>query len=339
MLYKQLPTDKMHRLAISRIDNLGDVLLTLPMVSILKQAFPHLKIIFIARRYAQALVEAYPGVDEFIAWDDLEKSPQELKKYNLDAIIHAYPRAAMAKLAKQAKIPFRIGTNRRWYNLLNCNVWVNFSRAKSSLHEAQLNLKLLKPFGLKTEYSLQEIIPHLQLQSSHSVPDFVRENLKPNRFNLVLHPCSNGNTREWPLENYEKLIASLPQEKFNILITGTEKEKNYLEPLLKDQLNTIDLVGRLTLAELIALFAQSHGLIAASTGPLHIGAALNIHALGLYPAYHSAGPNRWRPLGQKAQYLVTPEVCKKTCYNRHCDCMYAITVEQVKTIIEGWLSN
>lgn len=339
MLYKKLPTEKIQRLAISRIDNLGDVLLTLPVAGVLKQTFPHLKIIFIARRYAQALVESYPAVDEFIAWDDLEKSPQELKTYNVDAIIHAFPRAVIAKLAKQAKIPFRIGTNRRWYNLLNCNVWVNFSRAKSSLHEAQLNLKLLKPFGLKTEYSLQEIVPYLQLKSSNSIPAFVQEKLKPNRFNLVLHPCSNGNTREWSLENYEKLIVSLPREKFNIVITGTEKEKDYLQPLLKDQLGAIDLVGRLTLPELIALFAHSHGLVAASTGPLHIGAALNIHALGLYPAYHSAGPNRWQPLGQKARYLMTPEVCKKTCYNRHCNCMRAITVDQVKVIVESWLNN
>jgi len=342
MIYSRLPVKKIQRLAISRVDNLGDVLFTLPIASLLKQAYPHLKIVFIARRYAHDLLAAHPAVDEYIAWDDLEKSPQELKKYNLDAIIHVLPLRKMAEIAKQAGIRYRVGIVRRLYNFLHCNCWLNFSRKGSLIHEALLNLKLLKPFGLSTQYDLTDLASHVALNPKASLSSEINVQLNNGRFNLVLHPASNGNAREWPLEYYDQLITALPKEKFNIWITGTEKERELLQPLLNKHSEAIDLVGRLTLAELITLLSKSHGIIAASTGPLHIGAALDIHALGLFAPLDPEGPGgvkRWQPLGKKAEHLVISGICHHEKNSRYCDCMRELKVDQVRAVIDRWLKG
>ena len=53
---------------ISRTDAIGDVILTLPLAGVLKQYWPHLKIIFLVKNYTRPLVERSQHVDEI--WSD-----------------------------------------------------------------------------------------------------------------------------------------------------------------------------------------------------------------------------------------------------------------------------
>ncbi|MCE2742473.1 MAG: hypothetical protein LW701_02705, partial [Fluviicola sp.] len=76
---------------------------------------------------------------------------------NTEAIVHAFPRKEIAKLAKKAKINFRIGTSHRLFHFLTCNVKVDFTRKNSPYHESQLNFELLRPFGLTSIPSLEEV--------------------------------------------------------------------------------------------------------------------------------------------------------------------------------------
>ena len=58
-------------LLISRTDNIGDVLLTLPLAGILKQQFPTMKISFLGRDYVRAIIEHCAHVDSFFSYDAL----------------------------------------------------------------------------------------------------------------------------------------------------------------------------------------------------------------------------------------------------------------------------
>lgn len=61
----------------------------------------------------------------------------------------------------------------------------------------------------------------------------------------------------------------------------------------------------MNLKQFISFIAAADGLIAASTGPLHIAAALGKVALGIYPPIKPMHPpGRWAPLGKNASYLV-----------------------------------
>ena len=314
---------------ISRTDNIGDVVLTLPLAIYLKQQWPQACIIFLARDYTAAAILACPAVDQFICWDNLKTLPQKqavatLKQLNADIILHVAPNKKIAQLAKQAGIPLRIGTNRRWYHWLTCNQLVNFTRKNSPLHEAQLNFKLLKSLKLKTDFSLAEISTLQNLTPSTKINSKVEPLLDKNRFNLIIHALTNGNTKEWPMDNFARLIQLLPLDKFNIIITGTAKEKPKLKLLLQTELHVRDAVGKLTLDEFINLLSHAQGIVVGSTGPLHIAAALGIHCLGLYPAEKGKSPDRWGPIGKQARYLVANK------------CMSEITPEQVAAIVQTW---
>jgi heptosyltransferase III len=318
---------------ISRTDNIGDVVLTLPLVSYLKQQWPKAKIIFLAREYVQAAVNQCAAVEQFLCWDDLDRLPTQdaitnLKNLHADIILHVAPQKKIAQLAKHAGIKIRIGTNRRWYHWFNCNRLVNFTRKNSSLHEAQLNFKLLKPLQLRTTFSLAEI-QNLQVAArAMTSPSVISQFLDPNRFNLVIHALTNGNTQEWPPEYFAHLIQLLSRDKFNIIVTGTIKEKPKLQLLLQPELQVTDAVGKLNLAEFINLLSLVQGIVVGSTGPLHLAAALGIHALGLFPTEKGKSPERWGPIGPKAEYIMATT-----------SSMRSITPETVAQRIYAWLTQ
>lgn len=301
---------------ISRTDSIGDVVLTLPLCGVLKQHFPDCKIFFLGRAYTQAIIERCEHVDQYINWDAMkEKSPAAqiaiLQETKADALIHVFPRKEVLWLGKRAGIPIRIATGRRLNTITKCNKLVFFTRKGSPLHEAQLNLKLLKPLGIDKEYSLEELsklygFTRTDVAAQKKASEFLKS-FSSDKKRIVLHPLSKGSAAEWSLENYQKLIALLPKEKFDIFITGTkeEGEKIMAQSPIKGE-HVHDVTGRFSLAELIEFISECDALVAASTGPLHIASALGKKAIGLYSPKRPIHPGRWAPVGKDTHVLVAP---------------------------------
>ena len=267
-----------NRIIISRTDSIGDVMLTLPIAGILKKEFPDCEILFLGRTYTKDVVKCSVFVDGFVDYAELEKLTekeqiQRIQSLNADTIIHVFPRKNIAKLAKKLGIKNRIGTSHRLYHWLTCNRLVAFSRKKSDLHEAELNTKLLKPIiDKEISYSLTQLSELAGFANIAPLREELKEKLDNKRLNIILHPKSKGSAREWGLENFVELINLLPEEKFNIIITGTQEEGNEIAKAFDDKIrrNIQNLCGKMNLSELISFVSQSDAMIACSTGPLHI---------------------------------------------------------------------
>lgn len=323
-------------LLISRTDSIGDVILTLPMVSLVKQHYPNIVIGFIGTPYTKAVINACPLIDTFIDQSTFLTEAVQLGGAKPDCIIHVLPRSSLAKRAKQLKIAHRIGTTNRIYHWTTCNHLVRLSRKHSELHEAQLNLKLLEPLGVNSNLSLADLSTLTALQVIGHLPQQWQSLLQPHKFKLILHPKSRGSAREWDLAYFAELIKMLDSDKFQIFISGTESEKVALQPLLAEVGHLVtDLSGQLNLSEFITFIAACDGIIACSTGPLHLGAALQKHALGIYPPMHPIHPGRWQPIGTKARVFVLDKTCNM-CRNNPsaCACMQAIKPIELKLALE-----
>jgi ADP-heptose:LPS heptosyltransferase len=349
------------RIIISRTDNLGDVILTLPMAGILKQEIPGCYILFLGKKYTRPILDACTYVDEFLDWDEIKEmwdvgcEMRDNEKFQADVILHVFPVKDIQKLAKTSRIPMRIGTSHRWYSWLYCNKLVHYSRKKSDLHEAQLNLKLLEPLGITKEFTLSEIasfygltkltssrVDELTSSSTYQLTSAPAHQLISSSarqlvssqpigvFNLILHPKSKGSAREWGLDNFSRLIGLLPEDKFRIFITGTREEGALMKDFLYLHRNRVtDMTGKLSLAELLSFINSCDGLVAASTGPLHIAAALGKRAIGLYAPMRPIFPERWAPLGKNSTFLVLDKKCNACRKSGDCVCIRAIRPEEV----------
>lgn len=338
--------EKNPHILISQLKNVGDVVLALPVAALIRARYPKATISFLASPYTQPVISICPDIDKFVDWDSIQQlsdneAIQQLRALKITAIVHLCDNDRLAKLTKKAKIPYRVGTIQRLPHWIYCNRWVNQARRHSHLHEVELNVRMLKPLDIPN-YSLSfaELIQHIHLEPKISLPQRFETLLSHDRFNLIVHPGSNGHGREWPSDFFSQLINTLPADRFQIFITGSPREQERFASLIEQSPKAINLMGTMTLEELIAFIQRVDGLIASGTGPLHLAAGLGIKALGLFPPRQGISPRRWHPAGKQATALVYDRPAFKCCMScrgkSECYCMRQISVQQVFDVVQKW---
>jgi ADP-heptose:LPS heptosyltransferase len=329
------------RILICRTDNIGDVVLTLPLAGYLKTHVPGVQIDMLCRPYAAPVVRHCRFVDRVLAPGDGDDVQQMMAQGNYDTVIFAFPDRRLARAAKRAQIPNRIGTSHRLFHLFTCNRLVRFSRARSNLHEAQLNFFLLRPLGIDVVPSLEELPAYYGLSAPRDKPcRALRE--REGRY-FILHPKSNNNGREWPLDHYTSLARRfVDNPAIHFWITGSAAEGELLQKQVPELLalpNVTNLCGQFDLDGLTDLIDGADGLVASGTGPLHMSAALGRPTLGLFPPLRPIDPGRWGALGVQARVLCRPQACAGCVDAAACACMRAIMPEMVGDVLLEWVGN
>lgn len=323
------------RIIVSRTDSIGDVMLTLPLCTWIKSQFPNATLVFLARSYTIPVIACFAPIDEILDWDAISNLPtvEKTDRLKADCIIHVFPNAEIANLAKKAKISFRIGTSHRIFHFLTCNYKVNFTRKKSDLHEAQLNFELVRPLGLVDIPSLEDLgnqTSAFKLPINNVYLPIDKSELSRA---IILHPKSKGSALEWPIEKYVELGSELVKNGKTVLITGTESEGIVIRNHFAFSSQIIDLTGKLSLPELIALVSMVKVIVACSTGPIHIAAVLGTPTIALFSSRKPIHPGRWRPLGNRAATLVFNPDCPDCKKGKVCRCLEKIPTSLVASQI------
>ena len=294
--------NKIKKILIARIEvRIGDAVLTLPLAGILKANLPNVKIAFLGNtEYAQAIIEKSTFVDEFYDWSKVK----DLSKVKADAILLASPRLEVAKAAWKAKIPIRVGMARRWYFWLYANRRAFLKKRAVNLHETQLVTSFLPPLGIQEPTDIDGFYRYYgwHKEQSHPFPNVISDT----KHNIILHPKSKGSAPEWPLQHYHQLANILDPQNFNVILSGTLAEKEYMQktcPQLFELPHITDITGQYNLADYINIVEQSDCLVANSTGPLHLAAAAGINTIGLYAPVRPQHPGRWKPIGKRVKIL------------------------------------
>ncbi len=329
--------ERSEHIVLSRTDSIGDVMLSLPMAGLLKKRFPRSYITFLGRSYTTPVLERCSHIDNIITLEQLtvngERGAVELlRRSHIDAFVHVFPVRRIARWAALAEIPHKIGTNRRWWHWLHCDHRIALSRRNSDLHEAQLNTRLLAPFGIAADLTTHELAAYSGFFPS-AADQQLKDLIRPRRRNIILHPHSSGSAVEWGLEKYAELIRLLHPGDFHVIITGTELEaERYRSKLPINLPHVTDLGGKLDLPRLISLIGICDALVAASTGPLHIAAACGIRAIGLYANVRPIHPGRWAPIGRSAHAVIEEDIPPDSDPQQHIN---AIKPEKVMRLLES----
>ncbi|MCX7728308.1 MAG: glycosyltransferase family 9 protein [Bacteroidia bacterium] len=324
---------------VSRTDSIGDVILTIPLTFQLKKLFPQNKVVFLCTSYTQPILKHIQTIDTTINYNDLTSLPlnhqkQIFQQHSIYASIIAFPSYEITRLMYQTNVPYRVATSHRWYSWIFCNQRVSFSRKNSNLHEAQLNFKLLEPFGYTNTPSLSEISDMYQFKTLTPLPETIKQKLHPDKFKVILHPKSKGSAREWKIENYIQLIKHLDSSKYQVIITGTKNELPALQPIFKECSDVLNLVGETSLDELISLINECDALIAASTGTLHMAAILGKHTIGIYPPIRPMHPGRWAAIGKNVKIFCKEKDCHECKNNPYdCRCVQSISSNEIASYI------
>jgi len=285
-----------------RLSAIGDVCHTIPVVRTLQYYWPKTKITWIIGKAEASLVGDIPGI-EFIIFNKSDglaaysKLRNALHGRQFDLLLHLQEslRSSIATLFIRAKV--KLGFNKhdaQDHQWLFCNQQIDFI-------PRQHYMERLLQFTEKLELTPPQICWDIPVSAADKV--HVTSLLPENNPFIVISPCSSvvkRNWRNWTVEGYAE-IADLAQTKFNlnVVFTGgpSEQEKAFGEKIRnKMQTSATNLIGQLSLKQLLAIIKQSIAVISPDSGPAHMATTVNVPSIALFS---TSNPNFTGPYNSK----------------------------------------
>lgn len=299
--------EEINNVLISRTDRIGDVILTLPLVTEAKRIFRNAKVWFLVSNYISDLLEGYDGIEELVFIEDHPGTGDLVKFFkgnSIDLVINAFPRPVISFAQFRAGVKYRIGTSSRWYSFV-FNRKVNQHRSRCEKNEADYNLDLLAKFVDGVSYE-----KNYKFEFTADERERIKRKLTKSGVEskyIIVHPGSGGSAADLPAEKFREFIMKagnmFPDHK--ILLTGTDLERELINSI-KDEM-TIDISGKFGLRELAVLIDGCSLFLSNSTGPIHIAGALDKNVIGFYPNSKPINATRWGPPGNHSHILTPPD--------------------------------
>lgn len=320
---------------IVRPDGIGDVLLSLPVATQLRQLVPGVKVEFLTSPTVAPLLEHHPDVDgvRTIRLTDPLAELRRAFSQGVEVAVFLKPFRRLMWAAWLARVPIRIATGYRWYSLL-ANRRIYEHRSEFSKHESVYNVEMLRGLGLTP----QTVQPPALFVTEHerAIGASYWANLPSPR--VVVHPGALS-ARRWRPERYRDLAVKLAEIGYGVLLTGSESEQKQFEPYLlpapQIPAEIKNGMGQLSLRQLMAVIANAHVVVSGATGPAHMAAALGIPTVSLFDPRRNNLPVRWKPLGTGVVLRPDVPTCDK-CIGEVCsywDCLDRVTVDTVMAAV------
>jgi ADP-heptose:LPS heptosyltransferase len=305
---------KQLRILISRPDRIGDVVLSTPMPREIKRLFPDSFIAVLVRPYTKDIYLNNPYVDQIILYDPKQSNSsfteklKEIKKYKFSHALMLLPNEKINWLLFFAGIKIRIGVGHKLYQFLTFTKYVDRKKYIPLRHEADYCLDLVRKIGVKPESLNSEIF--LTQEEIKLVAEKRKELSSQGKIIIGIHSSSGNSSPNWQSEEYLKLILKL-KELPNVKVIITD---NKIPEVLKN-IEGIDYPNdNKNLREAIVNFAALDLLVSASTGPMHIAAALKIKTLSMFCPLTACSPKLWGPLGNDSIIILPDEgYCEYKC--------------------------
>jgi len=288
---------------------LGDIVLALPALSALRRNFPKAKISWLVKPEFAPLLENHPHLDEIIPFDRVLLSKawfsplafrslllliRQLRQSGFDALVDLQGLFRTASLGWLSGCKKRFGmANARELAILFYTSTVPLS--SEWIHVVDHYLKIVQAMGA-SDLHVEFLLPR-----NHSAENSVAALLKSHSIEtndyVVFVPGSTDPYKRWPTDRFA-ILADRISSQFHlpIIATGSAFESDTIERLRSlAETRIINLAGRTSLAELVALLRSAKLVVSNDTGPGHIAAALGTP---LVMMYSWSNPARIAPYGR-----------------------------------------
>ncbi len=348
-----------NRILVVKLQHLGDVLLTTPLFSVLKQQFPHLQIDALIYQETLPILEANPDVRTIYAVDRQWKKQGSLdqfkREYSLfrslqnnqyDLIINLNDRWRGGWLVRALNPRYSVS---RPYKHRHGRFWrKSFSHLYSvplgNRHAVEANLDALRRLGLQPQTDQKKLTLVIKPESQHRVKQLLQPALLENKKIIVIHPTSRWMFKAWNPQAFAQVVDGLNTLGFySILISGpAQKEIDYVANILeRTKSHSLNLAGQLSLNETAALIQLADGFLGLDSVAAHMAAAVNTACVVLF------GPTNdkvWSPWMDARRVLTADFICRP-CGLKGCgdgmlsECIQAIQPDQVIQAITTLISE
>jgi len=286
-----LQSDSPKKITLIRLSAIGDVLMLLPAVRLLKRQFPDTQIDWlIDRPIANILAEVKEvnvvPVDKPKSLRAYWQFRQQWQHQNIGQLISFQTsfvsNIVMILLPAEHKTGFGFPYSREGHHLFTDTA----HNLPEHLHQVEVFFELAKKFA-GIEEDLKITAEDLSLPISASDTAWAGQKLHANSQWIAINPRASTQEKTWPIERYITLINDLHKhypDKSIVLTGGPSAEEVEFGAQIEQgtEATCLNLIGKTTLTQLAAVFKQASLVISPDTGPLHLANAVATPVVGLY---------------------------------------------------------
>ena len=286
------------KILLIQLRRLGDLILTTPAISALREHLPGAQIALVVSRECASLLPAIHGVQKaFLTKCGLRdlSAWMEIRRAAFDCVVD------FTRNDRSAWLTFLSGAGRRivsdrlktksrfrahFYNeFVDC--------AMKQMHTADYYLALLQPLGISA--TANDPLLELPLAAQQRASSIIAEQIRHQPF-AIFHPGSARVEKFWAPERWADIIEFAANEfgLFPVLSGGgVELERAHLTAI-REKLHTpvLDLSGQLDLLTLAALIEHARLLVTVDSAPMHLASAAGTPQVILFGP---TNPFHWRP--------------------------------------------
>jgi heptosyltransferase-1 len=333
------------RILIIKPSSLGDIVHGLPVLAAMRKAWPQAHIAWLAGDGFAALLRGHPLIDEVISFDrrryghvlqsprilaDLVRFVAGLRRRRFDLVID------LQGLIRSALLGWASGAGER----------VGFAAARELaplfytrrvrcpadvVHAVEENMQIAAALGVR------EVSPEFPLYVPPRVVEAARELLAATagrelREFVAVLPGARWPSKLWRAAHFAELIERMAADGSpTCVLLGATSETSIGRHIVGAcEAEVVNLIGRTSLLQLVALLDLSQFVICLDSGPMHIAAGLNKPLVALF------GPTSSQHTGPYSRHarVVSMRLPCAPCYRVTCPlghhaCLEALAPERV----------
>ena len=322
------------RILLTRLRQIGDAILALPVADALRGAFPDAVIDFLAEPGPSQAAVGHPAIDRVLVWKrtlvPLLPAPlgllAALRARRYDCVIDLYGNPRTALLAAWTGARIRIGPARSTRRFLYTH---RLPPVREPLSAIDHHLRALEPLGIRA----RPLTPRIYLSERELEEGKARLDraLPPGAPRVGIHPGNRWPAKRWPEERFWALLRELPRIGATGIVLAGPKEGPLARRIAHSAMGgTTDapVIDGLPLREYWAVLAALDALVTVDGSPLHAGPALGVPTVGILGP---TVPEIWFPYSQQdGHHVLCREIWCRPCHRHECfrmDCLDWIGVE------------
>ncbi len=324
--------NKIKKILIIRFSSLGDIVLTFPLITILKENYPGCEIHFLTKNKYTSLLQLNNKID-------LIFSVNSIKKKSIKKTIRTEKYDIIIDLQKNIKSFFSTFFTGTKVLRIKKDNFRKYLLVKFKISSG----KIFDPVYLKY---IKSCIDFLDLEGTDfrtTDLSFFKDPLIKNEY-LVIAPASRHFTKTYPEERLIEIINTFHNYKIILVSDNVETEMKLCKRLSGQSYNVIDYSGKLNYEALSNVLYHSKLVFCNDSGVLHLAEAIgkkvicvfgsSVKEFGFYPQLKSSAVFENNSLKCRPCSHIGKNICPK----EHFKCMKDIDNSRIISLINETLN-
>lgn len=327
------------KLLIRAVNWVGDAVMTTPAIGTIREHFPQAEITLLANPLVAQLFSPHAWVDRVITFDrngthrgirGRLRLAATLRKEAFDAVVILPNSFDSALVPWLAGIPVRLGKNSDGRGFMLTGRY-NPDKDSTIIHEVGYYQNLVHHFGISGQIGEPRLFTSLE-EDLNTTGRLAAHGMTAEDLVIGINPgAAYGSAKRWYPDRFAEVAKRLAEEWSARIVIFGGPEETEIAADIEQRLSGagLNLAGKTSLRELMALIKRCNFFITNDSGPMHIAAAFGVPLVAIFGSTDHATTS---PYTDKA-VVVRKDVACAPCKLRECptdhQCMTAVTARDV----------